>query len=113
MQAVVVLLDNGAKLDIADKTGATAISLAGDAGHVAIVRLLKERGAVVNAAVTALLHESCANSKVADVRAALDAGADVHDTSQEDGWTPLYRSVGQPTSLYWTLLTQRGTADLI
>lgn len=91
--AVKVILDHGAAVDLKDKSrfGNTALDAAVAADHAEVVRVLLAAGASANVRDSAgytPLHKAAANGNADLVRMLLDRGADVAAT-REDGSTPL------------------------
>jgi ankyrin repeat protein len=86
-----VLIEAGAALDAADKTGLTALMCAAHQGHAAIVRLLTDSGAALELrdceGFTALMYAANAGQRGA-AEALLEASADPHARANDDS-TPL------------------------
>ncbi len=97
--AVKVLLDHGATVDLKDTSfnGNTALDAAVAANHADVVRILLAAGASPNVRDSAgytPLHKAAANGNADLVRMLLDRGADVAAT-RGDGSTPLADAIAK------------------
>jgi ankyrin repeat protein len=91
VDAVRLLLDEGAEVDRASKKGWTPLYVACGKGHVAVARLLLAKGADVNRADkngATPLYIACLKGHVDAARLVLEKGAEV-DRATKDGRTPL------------------------
>ena len=93
VNAVRLLLDNGADVDQANKYGATPVYAACQEGHVDAALLLLDKGADVHKASKSNrtpLHEASYNGHIDVVRLLLAYGADADlDVKDESGDTPV------------------------
>ena len=92
VDAVRLLLDNGADINLVDDDGTTPLITVCWDSHVDAARLLLDNGADVNRANkkgTTPLFIACQEGYVNVARLLLDNGADV-DWATEDGFTPLH-----------------------
>lgn len=112
--AVKVLLDHGATVDLRDKSrfANTALDAAVASDHAEVVRILLAAGANVNVrdgADYTPLHKAAANGNVEILRILLDHGADV-GAAREGGSTALADAVAKGHPEAADLLRSRGAA---
>jgi ankyrin repeat protein len=105
------LIENGANVNIRDKTGMTALMMAGEKGDIDGVTLLIGEGAHVNTkdkrGETALTHAE-ENNHPEIVKILLDSGADVK-TKNDLGWSDLMHAAGGGHINTVRLLLEKGT----
>jgi len=104
------LISNGADVNEKDKDGQTALNLAVNGGHKAMVELLIAKGADVNGKGrydAAPLHEAAwaGNKEIAQLL--LNKGADAN-ALQGDRWTPLHSACSRGHAEVAELLIQKG-----
>ena len=113
--AVRLLLDGGAEVDLPAQDGVTPLVIACMNGHVEVTRLLLEKGAAVDRAVeegATPLIVACQNGHVEVARLLLDNGAEV-DRAAENGATPLFMACQNGHVDVARLLLERGADDEI
>jgi len=89
-----LLIEYGARVDVKDADGTTALMRASLAGHIGVVRLLLDKGAGVGDTDTegeTALHLASWQGHTAIVRLLLENGADVN-AADKNGWTPLHEA---------------------
>ena len=94
--AVRLLLDGGAEVDLPAQDGVTPLVIACMNGHVEVTRLLLEKGAAVDQAMEdgrTPLFIACDKGHVEAARLLVAKGAEV-DRAMNDGRTPLYAACG-------------------
>jgi uncharacterized protein len=93
VDAVNVLLDKGADVNLATKDGSTALLVASNRGYPDIVAQLLKHGAKVDVAVesTTALMCACVNGYTDIAYLLIDAGIDI-GASNTMGWTPLLQA---------------------
>jgi uncharacterized protein len=109
-EAAATLLDRGADVNFADRTGRTALIEASFGGHASMIRLLLERGAEVNAQDVdgwSALMEAASKGRTELVRILLRYGADSNAASAT-GWTAL-RLAAKTNAELTALLKEAGT----
>jgi uncharacterized protein len=111
-QAVEVLLDGGAEVNVSSRNALKAVPLrsAVVAGHLDIARLLVARGADVNArgeGGETPLHEVAGMGRVEFARLLLDHGADINARG-DDGKTPLTVALDNKQTEMANFLRSRG-----
>ena len=112
VEAVKVLLDGGAQVNVSSRNALKAVPLrsAAVAGHLDIARLLVARGADVNArgeGGETPLHEVAGVGRVEFARLLLDHGADVNARG-DDGKTPLTVAIENKQTEMANFLRSRG-----
>jgi ankyrin repeat protein len=112
LEAVKVLLDAGAEINVSSRNALKAVPLrsAAVAGHLDIARLLVARGADVNArgeGGQTPLHEVAGGGRIEFARLLLDHGADVN-AKGDDGKTPLTVAVENKQTEMANFLRSRG-----
>jgi uncharacterized protein len=112
LDAVKVLLDSGAQVNVSSRNALKAVPLrsAAVAGHLDIARLLVARGADVNArgeGGQTPLHEVAGGGRVEFARLLLDHGAEVNARG-DDGKTPLTVAVENKQTEMANFLRSRG-----
>jgi hypothetical protein len=95
LSAAAFLLDQGLNVNERDARGYTALHAAAYEGHLEVVELLTERGAMVddqqNTERIAALHAAAETNRLAIAAYLLGSGADVNPV-QAGGWTPIMRA---------------------
>ena len=92
-----LLIEHGARVDVKDADGTTALMRASLAGHIDVVRLLLDKGAGVGDTDTegeTALHLASWRGHTDKVRLLLENGADVN-AADKNGWMPLHESGGR------------------
>src|SRR5205807_666428 len=86
-----LLLDHGANINLVNKFGDTALTLAGSFGQTKVVRFLLERGADVRIGDMAFALGGIAyTGDVSLLKEMIEKGADVNARVKEDGSTALH-----------------------
>jgi uncharacterized protein len=111
-EAVKVLLDGGAQVNLSSRNALKAVPLrsAAVAGHLDIARLLIDRGAEVNArgeGSLTPLHEVAGVGRIEFARLLLEHGADINARG-DDGKTPLTVALDNKQTEMATFLRSRG-----
>ena len=112
LEAVKVLLDGGAEVNVSSRNALKAVPLrsAAVAGHLDIARLLIARGADVNArgeGGESPLHEVAGGGRIEFARLLLDHGAEVNARG-DDGKTPLTVAIENKQTEMASFLRSRG-----
>ncbi|MDQ3742969.1 MAG: ankyrin repeat domain-containing protein [Acidobacteriota bacterium] len=115
LDAVKVLLDGGAQVNVSSRNALKAVPLrsAAVAGHLDIAQLLVARGADVNArgeGGQTPLHEVAGGGRIEFARLLLDHGADVNARG-DDGKTPLTVAIENKQTEMANFLRSRGGTE--
>lgn len=112
-EAVELLLEAGASVDLADSKNWTALMYASSKGSVRILKLLLNAGSPLNAqsrtGETALMILTKSNSNYSAVQLLLDHGASI-DITDYKGWTPLMTAAFSGTVDLVPALKERGAS---